>query len=66
MSLIENEVDAFSISDELFRQVNTSPDTGVRVHMPDDTEEDGSYLATFDVVHKLHCVVGMVSPALCR
>lgn len=61
-SLIENEVDAFGISDEVFRQVNPSPDTGVRVHTPDDAEGEGRYLATFDVVHKLHCVVHMYPP----
>lgn len=63
-SLIEKEVDAFSISDELFREVNASPETGVKVHRPGDAEGEGHYLATFDVVHKLHCVVKLTSLAL--
>jgi hypothetical protein len=52
-SLVEDDMGAFSISAKLFQQVNPSLETGVRVpHEPED-----KYVATFDVVHKLHCLV---------
>jgi len=52
-SLIEDDMGAFSISANLFRQVNPSLETGVRVPY----EPKNKYVATFDVVHKLHCLV---------
>ncbi|PQE27647.1 Tat pathway signal sequence protein [Rutstroemia sp. NJR-2017a BBW] len=51
-SLVEDDMGAFSISAKLFQQVNPSLETGVRV----PNESDDKYVATFDVVHKLHCL----------
>ncbi|KAI0143739.1 hypothetical protein GGR57DRAFT_507886 [Xylariaceae sp. FL1272] len=51
-SLVEDDMGAFGISAKLFGQVNPSLETGVRV----PHENDDKYLATFDVVHKLHCL----------
>lgn len=52
-SLVEDDMGAFGISAKLFQQVNPSLGTGVRV--PHESED--KYVATFDVVHKLHCLV---------
>ncbi|TGO64391.1 hypothetical protein BCON_0007g00410 [Botryotinia convoluta] len=51
-SLVEDDMGAFSISGKLFQQVNPSLETGVRVPY----EPEDKYVATFDVVHKLHCL----------
>ncbi|KAF5870974.1 uncharacterized protein Bfra_009528 [Botrytis fragariae] len=52
-NLVEDDMGAFSISGKLFQQVNPSLETGVRVPY----EPEDKYVATFDVVHKLHCLV---------
>ncbi|PQE26945.1 tat pathway signal sequence protein [Rutstroemia sp. NJR-2017a BVV2] len=52
-NLVEDDMGAFSISAKLFQQVNPSLETGVRVPY----ESKDKYVATFDVVHKLHCLV---------
>ncbi|TGO30050.1 hypothetical protein BPAE_0008g00420 [Botrytis paeoniae] len=51
-NLVEDDMGAFSISGKLFQQVNPSLETGVRVPY----EPEDKYVATFDVVHKLHCL----------
>ncbi len=58
-SLVEDDMGAFGISAKLFQQVNPSLGTGVRV--PYEPEEE-KYVATFDVVHKLHCLVSEAPP----
>ncbi|ATZ57792.1 hypothetical protein BCIN_15g03250 [Botrytis cinerea B05.10] len=50
--LAEDNMGGFSISVELFQQVNPSLETGIRV--PHELED--KYVVTFDVLRKLHCL----------
>ncbi|KAM0139870.1 hypothetical protein ACHAQE_001813 [Botrytis cinerea] len=59
-SIAEDNMGGFSISVELFQQVNPSLETGIRV--PHELED--KYVVTFDVLRKLHCLVSELAKVL--